>query len=178
MEQKLKTIHALLFTYGEPLSLEKLARFAEIPKQEVGECIERLNTALMDTPFTVLSHENSFQLATRPEYASALEAALKSEVSEELTPASLETLAIIAYLGPVLRAKVDYIRGVNSSFILRNLLLRGLISRVPDPQRANTYVYSVSFDFLRHLGVRELSELPEFERYRKFLDGVRIAVSE
>jgi segregation and condensation protein B len=178
MNAILKTLQAILFTYGEPLTAEKLARFAGISKDEVGTRIGELNTALGDTPFTIVTHENAYQLATRPEYAPIIEATLKEEMTEELTPAAQETLAIIAYLGPVPRIKIDYIRGVNSSFILRNLLLRGLVDRAPDPERGNAFLYSVSFAMLRHLGITNRADLPEFERYRTLLTKVEPAASE
>ena len=92
-----------------------------------------------------------------------------------LTPASLETLAIIAYLGPCNRALIEYVRGVNSTFILRSLMIRGLVERKPDPKRMNTFLYQVSFDFLRHMGLTRQGDLPDYEKYRKLKDESFVA---
>jgi len=95
-----------------------------------------------------------------------MEEFIKDEFREDLTPASLETLSLISYLGPVSRAQIDYYRGVNSSFILRSLLMRGLVERYNDPQRANVYLYQASFDLLKYLGISRVEDLPEYEKFR------------
>ncbi|MEK7503143.1 MAG: SMC-Scp complex subunit ScpB, partial [Patescibacteria group bacterium] len=72
--------------------------------------------------------------------------------------------------GPVKRSEVEYIRGVNSSFMLRNLLIRGLIERVRDPKDSRSYVYRVSRDFLKFLGITSISDLPEYGSFAKKLE--------
>ncbi len=76
----------------------------------------------------------------------------------------METLAIILYQGPVKRSQIDYVRGVNSQFILRNLLVRGLIDRSLDPADERVFVYSPSLELLSYLGVSSVKDLPEFEK--------------
>jgi len=88
---------------------------------------------------------------------------IKSDFEEELSPASLETLAIVAYRGPIGRIAVENLRGVNCSFILQNLAIRGLIERKNNPQDGRAYIYSVSFDFLRHIGANRIEDLPSYE---------------
>jgi segregation and condensation protein B len=87
-------------------------------------------------------------------------------LKEDLSPASLETLAIVAYKGPINRIEIDNIRGVNSSFILRSLLIRGLIDRQIDAHRANAYSYKPSFDLIRKLGIDSLEQLPDYEKFK------------
>ena len=117
----------------------------------------------------LVRHGDLFQLATKPDLAWLGQKLVQEEFKEELTPATLETLSIIAYLGPVARSTVDYIRGVNSSFILRALLVRGLVTRHFQEARKNTFEYKVSFNFLKHLGLGKIEELPEFEKYKNIL---------
>ena len=95
---------------------------------------------------------------------------MKDELKGDLSPASLETLAIIAYFGPVPRSRIDFLRGVNSSFTLRNLLIRGLVDRAPNPSRPNQFLYAASFETLRHLGVSSREELPEFSAIHEKLE--------
>lgn len=167
-------VEALLFVYGEPLEVKKISKMLSRPegkkiseaeiKEAIGELQKKysenggLNLITNDT-------EGKVQLATKPEFAPLIEEFIKDEFKEDLTPASLETLSLIAYLGPISRAQIDYYRGVNSSFILRNLLIRGLIERFNDPHRANVYLYQASFDLLKYLGISKIEDLPEYEKY-------------
>ena len=96
-----------------------------------------------------------------------MEALVRSELSEELSRSSRETVAVIAYKGPVSRPEIDYIRGVNSSYALRNLLLRGLILREESPDTTRGYRYSVSGDFLKYLGVSKIEDLPGYEEFKE-----------
>ena len=112
-------------------------------------------------------------MATLPEFAPLVEKLTKGEMREELTPATQETLAIIAYAGPIGRNEIEYIRGVNSSFTLRNLLIRGLIDRAPDPNRANAYLYALSIDVLKYLNIQKTEELPEFKKYKDVSEAFR-----
>ena len=75
-------------------------------------------------------------------------------------------------MGPVTRAEIEFIRGVNSSFILRNLMVRGLIAKEADKERAGSFVYRATFDFLRHVGVSRAEELPEFAKYRDLIRNI------
>jgi segregation and condensation protein B len=102
-------------------------------------------------------------MATKPENAAHVEAFTKSALTESLSKAALEVLAIIAYRAPVTRAEIDAIRGVNCSFTLRNLLLRGLIEREGNPDDSRGYIYRPAFRFLEVLGLSKTSELPDFE---------------
>ena len=131
----------------------------------ITEFEQRLSGA--DRGLTLITRGDRVQLATKPAFHTILENFVKSELSEDLTPASLETLAIISYFGPISRSRIEYQRGVNSSFILRSLLLRGLIDRSADPDHPNSYLYQASFELLRHLGVKDQRSLPEYEQFRE-----------
>jgi len=104
-------------------------------------------------------------LVSAPENSKYLERLITDDLQEDLTPASLEVLAIIAYKGPISRMEIEEIRGVNSSYTLRNLLIRGLIERRGHPQDSRAYVYEVSFNFLRKLGLKSIEELPEYNSF-------------
>lgn len=164
-------IEALLFAYGEPLEVKRIAETLKIGEEAVTKALQELekNYEGDSRGLTLISHGERVQLATKPAFAGVLDQLAREELREELTPAALETLAIVAYAGPLARSSIDYIRGVNSSFILRALLMRGLVERAPDPQRPNTYRYSVSFDFLKHLGLSRAENLPEYQPLREIV---------
>lgn len=165
----ISSLEALLFIYGEPMEVKKAANTLEVKPAEIEEAAKTLAQQMIDNKsgLAVVFYDGKIQLTTKPEFSSLLEKVVKSELNEALTPAGLETLSIVAYSAPVSRAEIDYIRGVNSTFILRNLLLRGLIDRENDPKRANAYIYKPSFDFLKHIGVSRVEDLPEFEKFSK-----------
>jgi len=109
-------------------------------------------------------------LRSAPQYTETLEQLRKEELSRDLGKAGLETLSIILYRAPVTRAEVDYIRGVNSTFIIRNLLIRGLIEKTPNPNDARSFLYKPTFSLLSFLGISNINELPEYEDVRKEID--------
>lgn len=161
-------LEALLFIYGEPLDFRKITKILKIETAELEKAIEFLEKELNrdDRGLFLVRNEEKIQLTTKPSFGKLLEEVVKREFSEDLSTASLETLTIIAYAGPISRINIDYIRGVNSSFILRSLLLRGLVDRAPDPERPNAYVYRASFDSLKHLGISKVEDLPEYAKYK------------
>lgn len=164
-------LEALLFIYGEPLEIKKLTKILNIKESELQEALLLLETDLNreERGLSLIQDKNKIQLATKPEFAKLLESITKQEFTELLTPAALETLSIVTYAGPITRADIEYIRGVNSSFILRSLLMRGLVEREADLKRSNAYVYKASFDLLRHLGLSKIEDLPDYQKYKEIV---------
>ena len=167
-------LEAFLFLYGEPVGIHKLAKELGVKIEDVNRAAvslrERLNQS-KESGLNVMVFDDRVQLVTKPELKLLLTKIAAEELDSPLTPASLETLSIIAYLGPCNRSLIDYIRGVNSTFILRSLMVRGLAERKPDPKRANAFLYQVSFDFLRHMGVSHSEDLPDYEKYRELVES-------
>lgn len=165
---KVAELEALLFVHGEPILVSKAAKILNIDEKEFPALLEEFQQLLADGKrgLTVVDDGEKIQLATKPDYGAILGQFIREELSEDLTPASLETLSIISYLGPISRSRLEYLRGVNSFFTLRSLMLRGLVERYQDPKKHNTYLYKPSFDLLRHLGLNKINELPEFEKFR------------
>lgn len=161
------TLEAILFAHGEPLSAEKLAKAAKAKKDEVLTALKELSQEYQGRGLTILEKGDEFTLGSNPAYAGYVENLIKEDLSEELSRAAVETIAIVAYKGPLTRAQIEYVRGVNSSFTLRNLLMRGLVERMENPKDARSYLYKVSFDFLKHLGISRLEDLPQYEEFKK-----------
>jgi len=168
-------LEALLFLYGEPMAYKKIAKILEIKESEIKEAIKEFAELLKaeNRGLQLVVDEEKIQLATKSDFSQLLEDVVKSELNEELSPASLETLSIITYSAPISRAEIEYIRGVNSSFILRALLIRGLIDRETDPHRANAFVYKPSFEFLKRLGLGRPEDLPEYTEFQKMVSALR-----
>lgn len=163
-------IEALLFYFGEAIDIKKMAELLHISTDECEKAVGEWATVLAHDPargLAVLRKENKVQLVTKTELKSIGESIVKDEFRETLTPAALETLSLIAYLGPVPRATIDYVRGVNSSFTLRALVMRGLVERCNE--KGLSFQYRVTETFMKHMGLASLAELPEHDKYREIL---------
>ena len=161
-----RKIEAILFIAGEPIEFKKLAELLEVSLEDLKNSLEKMeNEYKNNRGLSLIVFDNKVQLTTAKDLSQIVEKFLQKVLKEDLTPAAVETLSIIAYKGPISRAEIDNIRGVNSSYILRNLLIRGLIERDIDTHRANAFIYKISFDFLKKMGLSKIDELPEYEKY-------------
>jgi len=160
-------IESILFAHGDPVRRETIAEVTGRSSEEVTAALDALMREYEGKGLTLLYKDNEVQLGTHPENTTYLERLFKKELGEELSRSALETLAIVAYHGPLTRAAIEYMRGVNSSFTLRNLLMRGLVERLENPQDARSFLYRVSFDFLKHFGIKRIEDLPEYGALRK-----------
>ncbi|MEX0917013.1 MAG: SMC-Scp complex subunit ScpB [Candidatus Paceibacterota bacterium] len=164
-------LEALLFWKGEPVAKKELLRLLSFSKEELGEALVVLRETLSKRGTTLLEKGDEVSLVTAPECSTLIEELRKEELSKDLGRAGGETLAIILYKGPVTRAELDYIRGVNSAFILRNLLIRGLIERISNPNDQRSYLYRPTSELYAHLGITKKEELPEFKRFISELES-------
>lgn len=158
-------IESLLFVSSQPLSVSKLARATGAKSKEVESALLALQSKYRrerDMGIMLIEVGEVYQLVTTGENASLVADFLKSDLSGELSEPSLETLTIIAYRGPVSKAELEQIRGVNCSLILRNLLMRGLITK--EERAGDLTYYEVSAPFVRWLGVRSVKELPDYDK--------------
>ncbi len=159
-------IEALLIATDTPLSLERIAGIINCSEEEVKNNLEILNEEYKQTgrAFEIKEVAGGYQIYTLPEYADYV-GKLKQK-KEKLSKAALETLAIIAYHQPITRAEIEKARGVDCSYILDSLLEKGLIKttgRLPTPGRP--IKYATTNAFLRHFGIKDLSELPREEDF-------------
>ncbi len=154
-------IESLLFIHGEPLKISQLAEILETDEAAIIKAayaiVEELKKA--ERGLILINAGGSLQLATKPELAPLVKKFAQKELGSELTPAALETISIVAYTGPISKEKIEFVRGVNSSYTIRNLLVRGLITQ-------NKNLFEVSADLLRNLGLTDISQLPDYEKYK------------
>ena len=166
-------LEAILFWKAEPISLKKLASLLNTDVQDIKNGLVELENALKGRGLTLVQTDDEVMLGTSKELSSLIEQLTKEELTRDLGKAGLETLSIILYQGPISRADIDYIRGVNSQFIVRNLLIRGLVNRVDNPKDARSFLYKTSLELLSHLGIGKIEELPEYEQVRKDIEGFK-----
>jgi segregation and condensation protein B len=154
-------VESLLFVAGEPVRVDDLARALEVPTPEVEAALTALSDDYRQRGLRLQRKDNRVQLVSAPESAGAVERFLGLQLSSKLSPAALETLAIIAYQQPVTRPQIEAIRGVNSDGVVRTLLARGLIEEVGRLEQAGRPIlYGTTFAFLQQFGLSDVSELP------------------
>ena len=156
------SLEAVLFWKNEPMTIGELSAILKTDKETVKSALFDLSKRLTGG-IILLSKDDEYCLGTSQSASAFIEEMRKEELSKELSKASLETLAIILYAGPIKRSYIDYIRGVNSQFILRHLEMRGLIERVPDPTDKRTFLYKATFDLMSYIGVSKLEDMPDFD---------------
>ena len=155
-------IEAILFWKGESISRKKLSEILKMGQLEINEALEKLKENLVGRGIVLQEKENDLALGTRSELSNLIENLQKEELNKELSRASLETLSIVLYKNGVSRGEIDYIRGVNSSFILRALSVRGLVERMIDPKDNRRFIYKPSFELLSFMGISKVEELPDY----------------
>jgi segregation and condensation protein B len=170
-DERLARLEAVLFLAREPLSSRKISQLVNLADgTEARTLIRRLN-GMYDqsaSAFRVEELAGGFQLMTRPRFGPWLKRLLQTPVEMRLTAPALETLAVVAYRQPVLRAEVEAIRGVQSGDILRQLMERDLvrISGRAD-ELGRPLMYGTTKRFLQLFGLRHLDELPRAPALRR-----------
>ncbi len=166
-------IEALLFISGKPMTFKALAKAVNAKVSDIKQVIQDLQSWYIKEKrgLGLVVTDSSVQMFTAPELHELIEGYLQTQQHSELTRPQLETLAIIAYRGPIIKESLEQIRGVNCSMILRNLLIRGLII---EKETAEGMEYSTSEDFLSHLGIGSVNDLPDYDKLSQHEDFVKI----
>jgi segregation and condensation protein B len=156
-------LEALLFVAERPLSRREIATLAGVDRDTVDALLGDLEVAFRDRGLRLIASGDQIQLVTAPEAGSLIARYVGAE-GGKLSPAALETLAIVAYRQPVTRGVIERIRGVDSDYVIRTLQHRRLVveqGRADTPGRP--ILYGTGFDFLERFGLSSLDELPPLE---------------
>ena len=156
LEQKLEGV---LFYKAAPVKKTALAKLLAVSEEDLMAAVTTLGERLAAGATRLIQTEQELELVTAPELDELIEGLRKDEMKRDIGKAGAETLAIVAYRGPVTRSEIDRIRGVNSSFILRNLLVRGLVEKSGEGRGIQ---YTASPALLAHMGVSDRTALPQF----------------
>ena len=153
-------IESLLFVSNKPVAASYFAKILNVDVEHIKEAAKLLQTEKKSTGVVLLEAKDEYQLATHPDNSNIVKNFLNADLRERLTDATVEVLTIIAYRGPITRAEIEAIRGVNSQYSLRQLLMRGLIDKNSGDGRGLTY--QVTTDFLQQLGLQSVTDLPQY----------------
>ncbi|MBX4191708.1 MAG: SMC-Scp complex subunit ScpB [Candidatus Doudnabacteria bacterium] len=160
-------ILSILFVASKPVAVKELQDVLEVSEEEIKHAITELVTENHTSGIILLAQNDKLQLASSPDNGLIVKKFLSLELREKLTESALETLAIILYRQPVSKAEIENIRGVNSQYILRHLLIRGLIEKIPSPSDKRTQHYRTTLEFMQHMGIKDVKDLPDFEELTK-----------
>ena len=163
MENLLSKIESLLFVSNKPLTLKQLVKFSGGTESDVQSALQELAAKRNGSGIVLLDAPDGYQLATNSENSELVKDFLNADLRESLTEATVEVLAIIGYRQPISKAEIESIRGVNSQYSLRALLMRGLIEKIPNPNDARGSLYQVTTEFLQQMGITSVGDLLDFE---------------
>ena len=161
--EKKNLLEAIIFLSGESVTLSTLKEVTEISEPEVKKFMDELVSDYRGRKGGIFIAEiaNGYQIITNPEYALWLRKFKTSSVATKLSLPALETLAIIAYKQPIIKAEIEQLRGVNSDGVIKTLLDRRLIKimgRKEAPGRP--LLYGTTKEFLQYFGLKDLTGLP------------------
>lgn len=166
-----RIIEALLFATSEPISMQKLREIVDtyhpLPPRGLRMVVEELQTEYITERRAYRLEEiaQGFVLRTNEQYSRYIEHLGRNKRSEKLSHAAMEVLAIVAYKQPITRSQIEALRGVDSTGVLASLLERLLIQPVGRLEVAGRpTLYGITKEFLKHFGLRDLSELPLLEK--------------
>lgn len=162
-------IESLLFIAAEPLTTDALKNILQVDKKETEKVVRELidEYQLRNSGIFIVEVAGGFQMVTNPSSAPWVKKLLATTIPIRLSQQSLETLSIIAYKQPVIKAEIEAIRGVNSDGVVKTLLERRLIrilGRKEVPGRP--LLYGTTKEFLQYFGLKDLSELPTLKEFQ------------
>jgi segregation and condensation protein B len=163
-------VEAVLFASDEPLSTNRLANIVDTTTQQIRESVEHLNDKYKanKNAFRIERIAGGYQMLTLSPYNHWLKNLLRVRSESKLSPAALETLAIIAYKQPIIRADVEAIRGVAAGEVIRNLMYKGLVKVVGRAEIVGRpMLYGTTKKFLETFGLNTLKDLPKIEELKK-----------
>ena len=165
-------IEGLLFYKGEEVKIKKLAELLSTSEEDINNALLKLENNLAGRGLVLVKKEDSVVLGINKEISPLIESIRKDEITKDLSKASLETLSIIIYKQNITRSEIDYIRGVNSSFILRNLLIRGLVEKFIDSKDSRRVLYRPTIELYAYMGITQTTELPNYEKVSNELQEI------
>jgi segregation and condensation protein B len=163
-------LEAILFASDEPLTDNRLAGIVETTAKQVRDCLDALNKKYeaARNAFRIEPIAGGYQMLTLSVYNEWLKKMLRDRSDNKLSPAALETLAIVAYKQPVIRADIESIRGVAVGEVLRSLMYKGLVKIVGRAEiLGHPMLYGTTKKFLEVFGLNSLKDLPKAEELKK-----------
>ena len=165
-------IEGILFTWGDPLGIDDIAKILEIKEDIALDILEEMIVEFEDNRrgLRIVKADDYFQIGTRPEHFHWIKQLAESKGTKALSTASLETLSIIAYRQPIIKSEIESIRGVKSDRSISTLVDKGLIREVGRLEKTGRpIIYGTTKEFLISFGLETLKDLPNLEEFESKL---------
>jgi segregation and condensation protein B len=164
-----QAIEAILFATAEPQTFAFLAKTLNVSIDDIGPAVAELATRLEGHGIALSELNQVVTLSTKSDFGPIIETIRKDELSKELSKASAETLAVIAYTPGVSKSQIEFIRGVNVSYSLRALMMRGLIE---SKGQGRAIGYFPTLELLQHYGIQDITGLPDYAATKAKIDAL------
>ncbi len=161
-----RKIETILFVIGEAIKIEKIAEILDVSKEEIISQIDILNEEYKNEEkgYEILIFDSKIELATNDRYLDLIDEVINISSRKGLSASMLEVLSIVAYNGPITRAKINHMRGVNSDFIVKKLLDRDLIKTSGRLDvHGKPHLYVTTDRFLKNFSLDSLKDLPKVD---------------
>lgn len=172
-------IEALMFVWGDPLSLKDISKILEMKEKDVDKLINEMVDEFNYNRrgIRIIRIRDKYQLTTRSEHYHWISKLTQESNLKSLSNASLETLSIIAYKQPATKSEIETIRGVRSDKALETLMSKKLIKEIGRLERpGKPIIYGTTDDFLQYFGLEDINSLPSIEELN--IQYEEIAASE
>lgn len=164
MNDLIPKLESILFVASKPVTTAQLAEILAAPPEQTLAALQELSTSRRESGIVLMEANGQWQLGTHPKNVDQVKAFLTADLREKLTDATVEVLGIIAYRQPISKMEIEAIRGVNCQYSIRQLLMRGLIEKIQNPDDSRSNLYQVTTEFLQHMGMQTVADLPEFQK--------------
>ena len=175
MENLDKIIESVLFVAGDPIASSDLCFKFNVKQKEIDEAVEKLQEKYDGASgIKLLCFNNKLQLASNPDYVEYISAVLNPIRQRNLTKATLETAAIIAYKQPITRTEIEETRGVNSDYALNILLEHKLVEVVGRKDTVGRpTLFGTTDEFLKRFNISSINELPDYDELMANIQKIR-----
>ncbi|MBE6082055.1 MAG: SMC-Scp complex subunit ScpB [Tissierellaceae bacterium] len=163
-------IEGLLFTWGDPLNIKDISNILEMKEEEVKKILKEMTDEFNYNKrgIKIVKTEDYYQLSSRSEHYPWIKKLYMPKENKSLSGASMETLSIIAYRQPITKNEIEAIRGVRCDKAIENLLEKDLIEEKGRLEKTGRPIlYGTTIEFLKHIGISDLSELPKIEEFKE-----------
>lgn len=179
LPDKLKSIiESIFFVSEKPISVADIAKSLKIEKKEIQRAIDALSNHYKEqnSGICIVKVAGGYQMCSNPDNEVWVKKIFNEKSRHHLSPASLETLAIIAYKQPITKMEIEALRGVNVDGVVRHLYKMGLIKIAGKKEAVGRpFLYATTRKFLEHFGLNSLSDLPKLEEFTKLEDSLSSA---
>lgn len=170
-------VEGVLFVSGDGIEIAELAEKLDVVQSEILSAIEKLKAKHnKDSGINIIEYKNKVQLCSNPEFADQISAVLNPIKEKQLTKATLETIAVIAYKQPVTRLEIEQVRGVNCDYTLQVLMNFKLIEVVGRKDVVGKpLLFGTTDEFLKRFQIKNIKELPD---YSELMERIKLIHSE